>query len=172
MKACLIHIIFKIKLNRVVLVFMLLYCSLGSCNKAKETKHNWGRQMEARLDAFTHMPATAISTKQSICSLRNNRVHRVLSHNGYNIIFMAGFILSESEACVLTPSVTSNSLRLWSTFTIRIKAPLSLELFWPPRWKCYCWGCSFIVQEMRWGRSGFNFSTQNGCWDSILKWNE
>ncbi len=105
-----------------VLVFMLLYCSLGSCNKAKETKHNWGRQMEAKLDVFTHMPATAISTKQSICSLRNNRVHRVLSHNGYNIIFMAGFILSESEACVLTPSVTSNSLRLWSTFTIRIKS--------------------------------------------------
>lgn len=68
--------------------------------------------MEAKLDAFTHMPATAISAKQSICSLQNNRVHRVLWHNGYTIIFMAGFIRSESEACVLTPSPTSNTLRL------------------------------------------------------------
>lgn len=95
--------------------YVVILLSPGSWNKAKETiKHKWGRQMRC-----IHSHGHFLQTNQSV-PCKQHRVHRVLLQNRYNIIFMAVFILSESESGVLTPSLTSNSLLLWSTFRIRI----------------------------------------------------
>lgn len=93
--------------------YVVILLSPGSCNKAKETiKHKWGHQMRC-----IHSHGHFLQTNQSV-PCKQHRVHRVLLQNRYNIIFTAVFIVSESEAGVLTPSLTSNSLLLWSTFRI------------------------------------------------------
>lgn len=148
---CLIHIFFKTKLNRVVFVSMLLYCSLRAA--ATKQKKQSSTNEAVKWDAFTHMdifykpinlfPAnnTEFSCKTDTISFSwqfSLWVNQKLVYwlHRWPLIHCCFDLHSESEYKIL-----------WN-----------IELFWPAQMTMVLLkGCSLIFQEMKWVLGCFTF---------------